>query len=374
MLAIGFSACRPAAKLSQPSTLADRNPTKLIRHSTDILTVTTFTVLVPYTKADHLYSGSYFTLVSAALFPAWLLIIRRYLATHDALADTALFLFLWRDGTQADVNKVYLHVDLNKELYMRVPDSIDRPESDGKVLKFDRVLYGLKQECHMWNAKIHVTLDFSTAVGMLLATSQMHADCHNSWKGTRAGDITQFKDDLDHLTWNTKLQADILRSFKDLRLFHRGGALDKAFDATRRNAKANTIKEALDQKWVRITDKDFTITASTAQAPVDSSNDGVVWMPRAADRSTWRVPATARLDTPLFPGASSPSPSPSARIERMVGVGGIYLDGTGDEMIDGVEGDSHTAPDIEPPATPTKGLDLGFGHDLEFDGAGRFST
>ncbi|GAA5885137.1 hypothetical protein JCM1840_007414, partial [Sporobolomyces johnsonii] len=60
---------------------------------------------------------------------------------------------------QADVDKAYLHADLDEELYMRVPDGVDGPEWDGKVLKLDRALYGLKQAGRAWNANIHATLE-----------------------------------------------------------------------------------------------------------------------------------------------------------------------------------------------------------------------
>ncbi|GAA5918682.1 hypothetical protein JCM1841_006238 [Sporobolomyces salmonicolor] len=60
---------------------------------------------------------------------------------------------------QADVDKAYLHADLDEDLYMRVPDGVDGPEWDGKVLKLDRALYGLKQAGRAWNAKIHATLE-----------------------------------------------------------------------------------------------------------------------------------------------------------------------------------------------------------------------
>ncbi|GAA5949431.1 hypothetical protein JCM21900_004061 [Sporobolomyces salmonicolor] len=60
---------------------------------------------------------------------------------------------------QADVDKAYLHADLNEELYMRVPDGVDGPNWNGKVLKLDRALCGLKQAGRAWNAKIHATLE-----------------------------------------------------------------------------------------------------------------------------------------------------------------------------------------------------------------------
>ncbi|GAA5882553.1 hypothetical protein JCM1840_003419, partial [Sporobolomyces johnsonii] len=60
---------------------------------------------------------------------------------------------------QADVDKAYFHADLDEELCMRVPDGVDGPEWDGKVLKLDRALYGLKQVGRAWNAKIHAMLE-----------------------------------------------------------------------------------------------------------------------------------------------------------------------------------------------------------------------
>ncbi|GAA5943248.1 hypothetical protein JCM1841_001263 [Sporobolomyces salmonicolor] len=60
---------------------------------------------------------------------------------------------------QADIDKAYLHADLDEELYMRVPDGVDGPDWDGKVLKLDHALYGLKQAGRAWNAKIHATLE-----------------------------------------------------------------------------------------------------------------------------------------------------------------------------------------------------------------------
>ncbi|GAA5831499.1 hypothetical protein JCM3770_005533, partial [Rhodotorula araucariae] len=46
---------------------------------------------------------------------------------------------------QADIDKAYLHGELDEELYMRIPEGIDDPALAGKVLKLDRALYGLKQ-------------------------------------------------------------------------------------------------------------------------------------------------------------------------------------------------------------------------------------
>ncbi|GAA5966903.1 hypothetical protein JCM21900_003324 [Sporobolomyces salmonicolor] len=60
---------------------------------------------------------------------------------------------------QAGIDKAYLHANLNEELYMHIPDGVDGPDWDGKVLKLDRALYGLKQARHPRNANIHATLE-----------------------------------------------------------------------------------------------------------------------------------------------------------------------------------------------------------------------
>ncbi|GAA5935076.1 hypothetical protein JCM1841_000792 [Sporobolomyces salmonicolor] len=60
---------------------------------------------------------------------------------------------------QADIDKAYLHADLDEELYMHVPDGVGGPDWDGKVLKLNRALYGLKQAGRAWNAQIHATLE-----------------------------------------------------------------------------------------------------------------------------------------------------------------------------------------------------------------------
>ncbi|GAA5945328.1 uncharacterized protein JCM15063_001077, partial [Sporobolomyces koalae] len=59
---------------------------------------------------------------------------------------------------QADVDKAYLHGILDEDIYVRIPEGIERDEYAGKVLKLDRALYGLKQAGRVWNHKIDATL------------------------------------------------------------------------------------------------------------------------------------------------------------------------------------------------------------------------
>ncbi|GAA5883048.1 hypothetical protein JCM1840_002062 [Sporobolomyces johnsonii] len=89
--------------------------------------------------------------------------------------------------------------------------------------------------------------------------SQKHVNPCNTWKAPGAGVVTQLKDDLDHLTWNNKLHAEVLRLFADLTPFHPGGTLDNTFNATPNNDEAKVIKETLEQKWFRIMDEDITM-------------------------------------------------------------------------------------------------------------------
>ncbi|SGY12315.1 BQ5605_C011g06463 [Microbotryum silenes-dioicae] len=57
---------------------------------------------------------------------------------------------------QADIDKAYLHGELEEELYMRVPEGIRLP--DNVCLKLHRSIYGLKQAGRVWNETIHKTL------------------------------------------------------------------------------------------------------------------------------------------------------------------------------------------------------------------------
>ncbi|SGZ15847.1 BQ5605_C029g10706 [Microbotryum silenes-dioicae] len=57
---------------------------------------------------------------------------------------------------QADIDKAYLHGELEEELYMRVPEGIRLPNN--VCLKLHRSIYGLKQAGRVWNEMIHKTL------------------------------------------------------------------------------------------------------------------------------------------------------------------------------------------------------------------------
>jgi len=57
---------------------------------------------------------------------------------------------------QADVDKAYLHGDLDEELYMRAPQGVEGYE--GQVFRLRRSLYGLKQAGRAWNQKLDASL------------------------------------------------------------------------------------------------------------------------------------------------------------------------------------------------------------------------
>ncbi|KAM0792124.1 hypothetical protein ACM66B_004826 [Microbotryomycetes sp. NB124-2] len=58
---------------------------------------------------------------------------------------------------QADVDKAYLHGDLDEDLYLRIPQGVHGLQ--GKVLKLQRSLYGLKQADRTWNQKLNTSLE-----------------------------------------------------------------------------------------------------------------------------------------------------------------------------------------------------------------------
>ncbi|KAM0788117.1 hypothetical protein ACM66B_001283 [Microbotryomycetes sp. NB124-2] len=58
---------------------------------------------------------------------------------------------------QANVDKAYLHGDLDKDLYLRIPQGVHGLQ--GKVLKLQRSLYGLKQAGRTWNQKLNTSFE-----------------------------------------------------------------------------------------------------------------------------------------------------------------------------------------------------------------------
>jgi len=55
---------------------------------------------------------------------------------------------------QMDVVSAYLNSDLNDEIYMRQPQCFIEEESEEKVLRLNKAIYGLKQSGREWNATL----------------------------------------------------------------------------------------------------------------------------------------------------------------------------------------------------------------------------
>jgi hypothetical protein len=54
------------------------------------------------------------------------------------------------DLFQLDVKNAFLHGDLQEEVYMHIPTGFSTRQTEGKVLRLRRSLYGLKQSSRAW--------------------------------------------------------------------------------------------------------------------------------------------------------------------------------------------------------------------------------
>ncbi len=61
---------------------------------------------------------------------------------------------------QMDVVTSFLHGDLDKNIYMEVPDGFKDPSRPNQVCKWLKALYGLKQAPRLWHAKIDSFLNW----------------------------------------------------------------------------------------------------------------------------------------------------------------------------------------------------------------------
>lgn len=52
-----------------------------------------------------------------------------------------------------DVKSAYLNGELNEEIFMEQPEGFVKPDSENKVLKLKKSLYGLKQSARVWNKR-----------------------------------------------------------------------------------------------------------------------------------------------------------------------------------------------------------------------------
>ena len=58
---------------------------------------------------------------------------------------------------QLDIDNAYANAPLEEEIYLKAPERLRNVEP-GKVLKFNKALYGLPQSGRCWNKNLHETL------------------------------------------------------------------------------------------------------------------------------------------------------------------------------------------------------------------------
>lgn len=62
----------------------------------------------------------------------------------------ALMSLLGWHAIQADIKTAFLHGDVEGEVYIQIPDGVERPKGNQNVLKLRKTLYGLKQSPRAW--------------------------------------------------------------------------------------------------------------------------------------------------------------------------------------------------------------------------------
>ncbi|KAF0896335.1 hypothetical protein E2562_021870 [Oryza meyeriana var. granulata] len=67
-----------------------------------------------------------------------------------------------------DVKSAFLNGELIEEVYVRQPPGFTVASHEDKVLRLDKVLYGLRQAPQAWNAKLDETLSSRPPWGLLI--------------------------------------------------------------------------------------------------------------------------------------------------------------------------------------------------------------
>lgn len=133
---------------------------------------------------------------------------------------------------QMDVKNAFLHGDLQEEVYMEIPPGFNSRETEGKVCKLKKSLYGLKQSPRAWFGRFRKGI-------CSLGYQQSNADHTLFFKRHHdkitiltvyVDDIVITGDDVEEISYLKKMMAKIFE-VKDLGYLHYFLGIEVAYGA-----------------------------------------------------------------------------------------------------------------------------------------------
>lgn len=142
---------------------------------------------------------------------------------YDALrVMLALSVQLDLNIIQFDVKTAFFYGVLEEEVYMKIPEGLDIPDSDSLVCKLNKSIYGLKQSARCWNHTFSTLryLKWTINYGLTYESSGSLLDIAGYCDSDYAGDQNTrrstsgfiFKLGNNTISWGTKKQRSVALS------------------------------------------------------------------------------------------------------------------------------------------------------------------